>query len=185
MTAIGYARVSSLDQCLDGQSESLRAAGCTRIFAEKVSGKSTKTRDQLKALLADLMPGDVVIVTRLDRLARSAQDLLNILGAIEDKGAQFKSLADAWCDTSSPHGRLMITILGALAEFERALILERTAAGMKRAREQGVKFGRRYKLDQPAVTAALARVAAGEPVRDVAKDIGLHWKTLERKRKAA
>lgn len=180
MSVIGYARVSTHEQSLDAQVEQLRAAGCERVFSEKVSGKSRKAREELEAMLADLRPGDVVIVSRLDRLARSTMDLLNILHAVEARGAQFKSLADSWCDTSSPHGRLMTTILGALAEFERSLILARTSAGTARARAMGVKIGRKSKLDSRMVQSAAERRSHGETVAEIAKDIGVHHKTLRK-----
>src|SRR4051812_28075423 len=114
----GYARVSTDGQTLDAQQLALRAAGAEKVFAEKVSGAQTK-RAQLDQLCRCLVSGDTVIVTRLDRLARSTRDLLNVLDAISKRGAGFRSLADAWADTTTPHGRLMLTVLGGLAEFER------------------------------------------------------------------
>jgi DNA invertase Pin-like site-specific DNA recombinase len=122
MTTIGYARVSTDGQGLDAQQAALQAAGCERVFAEKVSGAKTD-RAQLARALATLALGDTLVVCKLDRLARSTRDLLNTLAAISDKGASFKSLGDGWCDTTTPHGRLMLTVLGGLAEFERHLIL--------------------------------------------------------------
>lgn len=181
---IGYARVSSQDQCLDAQLEQLQAAGCSRVYSEKASGKSAKNREQLQAMLADLAPGDVVMVVRLDRVARSVPDLWHILEAIEQRGAKFKSINDAWCDTQNAMGRFITTIMGALAEFERTLILARTSAGATRARARGVKFGRKPKLDSRVVAMALTRVAAGETLKAVAKDVGVHWKTLAKKRAA-
>ena len=125
---IGYARVSTDGQSLESQQASLRAAGAERIFSEKISGSKTD-RKALASAIRTLGPGDVLIVTRLDRLARSTRDLLNVLASISDAGASFKSLADGWADTTTPHGRLMLTVLGGLAEFERSLILARTKAG--------------------------------------------------------
>ena len=136
---IGYARVSTDGQTLDAQQSALTLAGATRVFAEKVSGTVTDRR-QLARAIAALSPGDVLLVTRLDRLARSTRDLLNVLDAVSKAGAGFRSLADAWCDTSSPHGKLMITILGGLAEFERSLILARTSEGRMRAKARGVRL---------------------------------------------
>src|SRR5262249_15184560 len=121
---IAYARVSTDGQTLDAQQAALKAAGAEKVFAEKVSGAQTDRKALAKAIDA-LGAGDVLLVTRLDRLARSTRDLLNVLATISDKGAGFKSLADAWADTTTPHGRLMLTVLGGLAEFERELIRAR------------------------------------------------------------
>jgi DNA invertase Pin-like site-specific DNA recombinase len=142
---IGYARVSTDGQELDGQQASLKANGAERIFAEKISGAITD-RKQLSKAIAALQNGDVLLVTRLDRLARSTRDLLNILDQISKAGAKFKSLADAWADTSTMHGELMITILAGLATFERHLIRARTDEGRKRAQARGVRFGRPLKI---------------------------------------
>jgi DNA invertase Pin-like site-specific DNA recombinase len=121
----------------------LHAAGCAKVYAEKVSGAKTD-RPELAKVLRRLEAGDVLMVTRLDRLARSTRDLLNILDAVGKAGAGFKSLSDAWADTMTPHGRLMLTVLGGLAEFERELILARTGDGRARAKAKGVRFGRGY-----------------------------------------
>jgi len=116
------------------------AAGCAKVFQEKVSGAKTD-RPELAKVLRRLEPGDILVVTRLDRLARSTRDLLNIIAAVAERGAGFRSLRDAWADTTSPHGRLMLTVLGGLAEFERELIRARTGEGRRRAKDRGVKFG--------------------------------------------
>jgi len=120
MTVYGYARVSTDGQSLASQNAELHAAGCAKVYAEKVSG-ARSNRPELAKVLKRLDTGDVLIVTRLDRLARSTRDLLNILDDIAKRGAGFKSLHDAWADTTSAHGRLMVTILAGLAEFEREL----------------------------------------------------------------
>ena len=125
---VGYARVSTDGQTLDAQQAALKAAGVERIYAEKISGAKSD-RLQLTKLLKALEEGDTVVVTRLDRLARSTRDLLNILDTVAKAGAGFKSLADAWADTTTAHGRLMLTVLGGLAEFERELIRTRTGEG--------------------------------------------------------
>src|SRR6478609_5681590 len=158
---IGYARVSTDGQTLDAQRSSLKAAGAERTYAEKVSGAKTDRKELAKAIEA-LSTGDVLLVTRLDRLARSTRDLLNVLATISDKGAGFKSLADAWADTTTPHGRLMLTVLDGLAEFERELIRARTDEGRKQAQARGVKFGRKLKLTLHQRREALARREAGE-----------------------
>src|SRR6516164_7445139 len=128
MTIYGYARVSTKDQTLASQDAQLMAAGAAKVYSEKISGAKTD-RPELAKLLKRLAPGDVLVVTRLDRLARSTRDLLNILDIVAKAGAGFKSLADTWADTTTPHGRLMLTVLGGLAEFERELIKARTADG--------------------------------------------------------
>ena len=121
MTVYGYARVSTEGQSLSAQLAELKAAKCEKIFQEKISG-ARSDRKQLTRLMGVLAKGDVLVVTRLDRLARSTRDLLNLLGTIAEKGAGFKSLRDTWADTTTAHGRLMLTVLGGLAEFERELI---------------------------------------------------------------
>src|SRR5438045_3646275 len=137
MAVVGYARVSTDGQTLDAQHSGLKAAGADNIFAEKVSGAKTDRR-QLQRAIEALDAGDVLLVTRLDRLARSTRDLLNVLATISEKGAGFRSLADVWADTTTPHGRLMLTVLGGLAEFERELIRARTDEGRKRDMSRGV-----------------------------------------------
>ena len=115
MAILGYARVSTDGQTLDAQVTELKAAGATAVFQEKISGAVTE-RAQLTRAVKALVPADVLIVTRLDRLARSTRDLLNTLAAVNEAGAGFKSLRDTWADTTTAHGRLMLTILGGLAE---------------------------------------------------------------------
>jgi DNA invertase Pin-like site-specific DNA recombinase len=122
---VGYARVSTDGQTLDAQQTALKAAGAEKVFAEKVSGAKTDRR-QLQRAIEALGAGDVLLVTRLDRLARSTRDLLNALATMAERGAGFRSIADAWADTTTPRGRLMLTVLGGLAEFERELIRART-----------------------------------------------------------
>jgi DNA invertase Pin-like site-specific DNA recombinase len=175
----GYARVSTDGQTLEAQQEALRAAGATQIFAEKLSG-AQRDRPALERLLGSLEPGDTVLVTKLDRLARSTRDLLNVLALIADFGATFKSLTDTWADTTTPHGRLMVTVLGGLAEFERHLILSRTAEGRVRAKARGVKFGRKRKLTPYQQAEARARIAHGETLTAVAKSFGVSHMTISR-----
>src|SRR5215467_3418285 len=161
MTTYGYARVSTDGQTLAAQEAALHAAGCAKVYAEKVSGVVTDRKALAKALSV-LREGDTLIVTRLDRLARSTRDLLNTLDTIATKGAGFKSLADAWADTTTPHGRLMLTVLGGLAEFERELIRARTDEGRKRAQANGVRFGRKLKLTPHQQAEARQRRDNGE-----------------------
>jgi DNA invertase Pin-like site-specific DNA recombinase len=179
MTTIGYARVSSCGQELEGQLSALQAAGATRIFQEKVSGVVTD-RHQLGKAIAALSSGDVLLVTRLDRLARSTRDLLNVLASISEKGAGFRSIADPMLDTTSPHGKLIIAVLGALAEFERSMILARTADGRARAQARGVKFGRKRVLTPFQIAEALARREAGEPLVDIGRSYGVSHSTISR-----
>jgi DNA invertase Pin-like site-specific DNA recombinase len=127
-----------------------------------------------------LEPGDVLVVTRLDRLARSTRDLLNVLASVTERGAGFRSLKDSWCDTTTPHGRLMLTVLGGLAEFERELIKARTGEGRERAKAKGVRFGRPLKLSPHQRREALERLNDGEAVVDVARTFGVDRATLYR-----
>ena len=141
----GYARVSTDGQSVDAQVEQLRGAGAEKVFRETASGARTD-RAGLRQLLGRLGKGDVLMVTRLDRLARSTRDLLNTLAAVAVREAGFRSLGDTWADTTTAHGRLMLTVLGGLAEFERELIRSRTGEGRERAKARGVKMGRKPKL---------------------------------------
>jgi DNA invertase Pin-like site-specific DNA recombinase len=179
MPLFGYARVSTRDQDLAAQDAELRAAGCAKVFKEKISGAKTDRPELVKAI-GRLEPGDVLVVTRLDRLARSTRDLLNVIAAITERGAGFKSLKDAWADTTSAHGRLMLTVLGGLAEFERELIRARTGEGRKRAKERGVRFGRPRKMTPHQRQEALQRLAAGETQADVARTYNVDATTIGR-----
>jgi DNA invertase Pin-like site-specific DNA recombinase len=176
---IGYARVSTDGQTLDAQQSALQSAGCERVFSEKQSGAKTD-RAQLAKAMASLTAGDTLVVCKLDRLARSTRDLLNTLAAIADAGATFRSLGDPWCDTTTPHGRLMLTVLGGLAEFERHLILARTGEGRKRAQQRGVRFGRKPSLTDHQRQEALARRAAGEALVDIARSYAVSHSTISR-----
>src|SRR5262249_48708563 len=168
MPFFGYARVSTRDQDLAAQDAELRAAGCAKVFKEKASGAKTD-RPELAKVISRLEPGDVLVVTRLDRLARSARDLLHVLDELAKRGAGFKSLKDAWADTTTPHGKLMLTVLGGLAEFERELIRARTGEGRKGAQERGVRFGRPRKLTAHQRDEALQRLRQGETQADIAR----------------
>jgi DNA invertase Pin-like site-specific DNA recombinase len=179
MPLFGYARVSTRDQDLAAQDAELMAAGCAKVFREKISGVKTDRPELVKAI-GRLEPGDVLVVTRLDRLARSTRDLLNVIAAITERGAGFKSLKDAWADTTSAHGRLMLTVLGGLAEFERELIRARTGEGRKRAKERGVRFGRPRKMTPHQRQEALQRLAAGETQADVARTYNVDATTIGR-----
>lgn len=142
----GYARVSASGQDHMAQSEELTVAGCEKIFTEKASAAHGSKRPQLAKVMAALAAGDVLVVCRLNRLARSARDALNTIAAVKDRGADFRSLREAWSDTTTAHGRLMTTIFSGLAEFDREMILERTGEGRRNARARGVRFGRPFLL---------------------------------------
>jgi DNA invertase Pin-like site-specific DNA recombinase len=176
---IGYARVSTDGQTLDAQRAALAQAGAHQVFAEKISGAVTE-RKALARAIAALGPGDILLVTRLDRLARSTRDLLNVLDAVAKAGAGFKSLADAWADTTTAHGRLMLTVLGGLAEFERELIRARTDEGRKRAQARGVRFGRKLKLTAHQRQEALARREAGEALAEIGRSYNVSHSTISR-----
>lgn len=168
MAVLGYARVSTNGQDYSGQLAELQAAGCERVYCEKVSGAKSD-RAELGKLLKALAAGDVVIVSRLDRLARSTLDLLTILRRVTEAGAKFRSLKDPWADTTTPHGELMVTILAGLATFERHLIKARTDDGRKAAQARGVRFGRPSKLTPYQRAEAIQRLAEGETQADIAR----------------
>jgi DNA invertase Pin-like site-specific DNA recombinase len=142
---VGYARVSTYGQTLDAQLEQLRKAGCAKIYREKVTGARADRRELLKMLKAT-GPGDVVTVTRIDRLARSTFDLFAIVKQIVDAKAQFRSLAEPWADTGTNTGHLMLAVLSGLADVERDLIGTRTAEGRSRAKAQAQQMGRHHHM---------------------------------------
>lgn len=176
---IGYARVSTNAQDLEDQRQQLAAAGCQRIFAEKISG-ARSDRPELERLLDHVRAGDVVTVTRLDRLARSTKGLLDVVDRLNQAGAGFRSLAEPWADTTSPAGKMVMTVMAGIAEFERSLIIERTQRGQKVARERGVKFGAKPKLTPAEIRDAKAQIEAGQSVAAAARQLGVHRSTLYR-----
>ena len=176
---LGYARVSTDGQDLSAQTEALKAAGADPIFQEKISGVRAD-RPQLRKLMANLRLGDTVIVTKLDRLGRSTRELLELIDRISKAGAAFKSLGDPLWDTSSPQGRLLGTLLAAIAEFERELIRERTSAGRQRAQANGVKFGRPRKLTPFQRAEALQRRTNGEPIAAIARSYAVDPSMISR-----
>jgi DNA invertase Pin-like site-specific DNA recombinase len=176
----GYARVSTDGQSVDAQVKALHAAGAEKIFRETASGAKSD-RAELRRALDRVGRGDVLMVTGLDRLARSTRDLLNTLAYIADRGAGFRSLGDAWADTTTPHGRLMLTVLGGLAEFERDLIRARTGEGRERARARGVKMGRKPKLTPHQIREAIKRRDEDEEtVREIARSYNVSHSTISR-----
>jgi len=176
---IGYARVSTDGQNLALQQEALKGAGCQRVYEEKVSGAG-RPRPELGRLLDYLRAGDVVVVSRLDRLARSTRDLLDIAERLKEAGAGLRSLDEPWADTTSPAGRMVLTVFAGIAEFERALIHERTGAGRAAAKARGVRFGRPAKLSADQVSLAQRLIGEGRPVREVAQILKVHRSTLYR-----
>ena len=179
MAILAYARVSTQDQDLSGQFEALTAAGATSLFKEKISG-ARADRPQLAKLMSALKAGDTVIVTKLDRLGRSTRELLDLIERISAAGASFKSLGDPLCDTTSSQGRLLSTLLAAIAEFERELIRERTGEGRKRAMAKGVRFGRKPKLTQHQRLEAIARRDAGETLVEIARSYNVDQSMISR-----
>ena len=176
----GYARVSTDGQSINAQVAALRKHGAGKVFREVASGAKTD-RTQLRRVIDQLDAGDVLMVTRLDRLARSTRDLLNTLAAITERKAGFRSLGDAWADTTTSHGRLMLTVLGGLAEFERDLIRTRTGEGRERAKARGIKLGRKPKLTVHQRQEAIKRRDVdGEPIRDIARSYNVHNSTISR-----
>ena len=180
----GYARVSTDDQDLRLQRGLLTEAGCRRIFEEKVSG-ARRDRPELARLLDQIRADDVVVVTRLDRLARSTRDLLDIAEKLNEAGAGLRSLGEPWADTTSPAGRMVLTVFAGIAEFERALIHQRTSSGRVAARARGVRFGRPPKLTAEQIALGVRLVSEGTSVREVAKLLQCHHATLYRALTAA
>jgi DNA invertase Pin-like site-specific DNA recombinase len=172
--------VSSSSQDYAAQVEALEAAGCERIFSERASGKSTNGRPELAKLMKALQPGDVVTVTKLDRIARSSRDLHNIIGELQDHGCGFVSLGESWCDTTTDVGRLMLTIMGGIAEFERGLIRKRCDEGIARAKRRGTQFGRPTRLDASEKRKIAERYAAGETMADLAREYEIGEATVWR-----
>jgi DNA invertase Pin-like site-specific DNA recombinase len=176
---LGYARVSTYGQTLDAQLTQLRAEGCARIYREKASG-TQPTRRELLRMLKALAPGEVVTVTRIDRLARSTFDLFAIVKQIVDAGGQFRSLAEPWADTDTSAGRLMVAILGGLADVERDLIRTRTAEGRSRAKARGQHMGRPPKLTPQQQKEARRRRAEGATLKELAKSYNVGRTTISR-----
>jgi DNA invertase Pin-like site-specific DNA recombinase len=176
---IGYARVSTVGQTLDSQLEQLRGVDCTKIYREKVTGAHNDRRELLK-MLKHLTPGDVVTVTRIDRLARSTFDLFAIVKQIVDAKAQFRSLAEPWADTGTSTGRLMIAVLGGLADVERDLIRTRTAEGRSRAQKRGQRIGRKPKLTEEQQAEARKRRAEGATLAELARSYDVGKSTISR-----
>jgi DNA invertase Pin-like site-specific DNA recombinase len=175
----GYARVSTDGQSIAAQVAALSKHGAGKVFREVASGAKSD-RSQLRRVLDQLAEGDVLMVTRLDRLARSTRDLLNTLAAITGKKAGFRSIGDAWADTTTSHGRLTLTVLGGLAEFERDLICARTGEGRARAVARGQKMGRPFTLTDHQKREAIKRRNQGETLADIARSYNVSPATISR-----
>ena len=170
MALIGYARVSSYGQSLDVQFEKLKH--CDRVFKEKQSGRSTDKREQLSLCLDYVRDGDTLVVTKLDRLARSTRDLLNILNTLEEKKVKLHVI-DQQIDTSTAAGRLLVTMLGSIAEFENDLRKDRQADGISLARKNGVKFGRKKALTETQVQELRQKRTEGLLIKDLMEHYSL------------
>lgn len=181
---IGYARVSTYGQTLDAQLEQLKAAGCAKIFREKATGARADRRE-LVQMLKHIGAGDVVTVTRIDRLARSTFDLFAIVKQIADAGALFRSLAEPWADTGTSTGRLMLAVLGGLADVERDLIRTRTAEGRSRAKARGQHIGRPPVLTPQQQDEARQRRAEGATLKELARSYNVGMATISRTTKGA
>jgi DNA invertase Pin-like site-specific DNA recombinase len=179
----GYARVSpgGKSESVEAQARQLTKAGCKKVFRDVHVSGAKADRVQLRRVIDQLAAGDVLMVTRLDRLARSTRDLLNTLAAIADRKAGFRSLTDTWADTTTSHGRLMLTVLGGLAEFERDLIRARTGEGRVRAVARGVKMGRPPKLTPHQQKEAIKRRDQGEEtLTDIGRSYNVSAATISR-----
>ncbi|MEE9271659.1 MAG: recombinase family protein [Robiginitomaculum sp.] len=179
---IGYARVSTIGQNLDIQNEHLEKAGCDIIYHEKRTGFDRR-RPQLEKMLQKITQGDTLIITSLDRLARSTHDLFSITKNLEQKGAQFKSLREPWADTSSSMGTFLLTVFAGLSELERSLINDRTAEGRVLAKKRGVKFGRKHKLTEHQQNQVRAMLKDGDTLRAISRHFNVGVATIDRIKK--
>jgi DNA invertase Pin-like site-specific DNA recombinase len=177
---IGYARVSTEEQNLGLQIDALTAAGCERIYRDDGVSAVAPERPEFVAALADLRPGDTLVIWKMDRAFRSLLDALRVLEQLEQRGVNFHSLTDA-IDTGTPMGRFVYQIRNAFAELERALIVERTRAGMAAARRRGVRIGRPEKLSAEQIAEARTQIAAGNAtITALAHAFGVSPRTLSR-----
>lgn len=176
---VGYARVSSTGQSLETQLEHLRTAGCEKVFEEKLSGRNETERLQLQAALEFVREGDILVITRLDRIARSMSDLCKILGRLGDKQVGFTCLLQPMVDTTSPEGRLMTSLLGAFAEFEVDLLAARQKEGIKRAQE-AKKYAKRPHFQKVTEADVVKMKAAGLGVGEMARAMKCDRKTIYR-----
>ncbi|OSI68603.1 recombinase family protein [Bradyrhizobium canariense] len=175
----GYARVSTTEQDHAGQIDALKTAGAVKVFSEKISGVKAD-RPQLARAIAALDQGDVLAVMRIDRLARSSRDLLDIVHEVEARGATFESLTEPWANTNSPQAAAMLTMLSAFAQLERSFILARTADGRARSKAQGRHFGPKFKLNQEQIAHARDLQNQEKGLREIGRLLGCHASTVSR-----
>lgn len=176
---LGYARVSTLDQNLDRQTDQLKEKGCERFFTEKITG-TKRERPELEKLLDQLRPGDTVVITELSRLSRSVKDLFQIVDIIKQKGADLMSLKELWADTTTPQGKLMFTIFAGISQFDRDLTSQRTKEGLASARARG-RNGGRPKKPSKAIQLALKMYDSKEySVSEIIKAAGISKTCLYR-----
>ena len=176
---VGYAQVSTIEQNLDLQLQALKKAGCQKIYREKVSG-ATRQRPEFQRMLDQIRGGDVIVVWKLDRLARSTRDLLETTETIREAGTKFQSISEPWADTTTHAGKMIMTIFAGIAEFERDLIRERTGAGREAAKKRGVQFGRPRKLNPEQAQLVRRLLDEGKSVRDLAETFAVHIATIYR-----
>ena len=176
---IGYARVSTTGQNLESQIERLQSEGCDMIFQEKPAGFDRR-RPQLEKMLGTLQPRDTLIVTSLDRLARSTSDLFVITRKVETAKASFRSLREPWADTTSSMGKFLLTVFAGLSELERNLINERTKEGRASARKRGVEFGRKFKLTPHQQVQVRSMLKDGQSIRAIARHFNVGVATIDR-----
>jgi DNA invertase Pin-like site-specific DNA recombinase len=176
---LGYARVSTEDQSLDVQRQKLTAVGCEMVFEEKVSG-ARRHRPELERLLGQIRKGDVLVISRLDRLARSTAELLRITEVLTEKSAGLQSLDEPWADTTSPSGRMVLTVFAGIAEFARHLIRSRTEDARRAALARGVAFGRPRKMSTRQAALARELIHEGKSISEVARTFNVHPATIYR-----
>jgi DNA invertase Pin-like site-specific DNA recombinase len=179
---IGYARVSTTGQNLDVQKEQLVQAGCEKLYEEKHTGFDRK-RLQLEKMLKTIENGDTLVISSLDRLARSTHDLFEITKILKNNGAEFKSLREPWADTTSPMGKFLLTVFAGLSELERSLINDRTEEGRKSAKKRGVKFGRKPKLTTHQQEQVINMLKDGKSIRSIARHYNVGVATIDRIKK--
>ena len=179
MKKVGYARVSTIDQNLNLQIDALERAGCDQIFKDHGKSGATINRPGLSEAISNLDKGDMFIVWRLDRLARSMRELTDCVWALHDRGIEFRSLCEH-INVDSAFGEFTLHILSAVAHLERALIVERTREGMAAAKKRGVKFGRKPALDVPAYEEVFALMRCGMPIPEIATHMGIGRSTMYR-----
>jgi DNA invertase Pin-like site-specific DNA recombinase len=169
---------STQDQKLDLQLQDLKKAGCQKIFREKVRG-FIRQRPEFQRMLNQIRPGDIIVVWRLDRLARSTRDLPNTMDTINDAGGKFQSVSEPWANTTTHAGKMIMTVFAGIAEFERDLIRERTGAGREAEKQRNVRFGRPRKLNPDQLQVVSQLLSEGKPV-DIARTFNVHEATIYR-----